>query len=151
MTEQPTPRLPFGLRRSDVLSAAVTGLLILPDPARRNPVGRFALRTTVAGLTGAGMWLGTGQDPQARTDVVRRAAFTTGAVGLVYGVAELGDHLDAAFQRRLVRRGVRRPRLVMALVGTGVALALSVLERHAEPDDDGADEAAAGAQAHPTS
>lgn len=138
MTEHTPARtaLPWGLQPIDVLTAASTGLLTLPDPARRTPLTRFLLRTAVAGTAGAGMWAGTGEDSELAWDVSRRAALTTGAVGLVYGAAELGETLDGALQRRLVRSGVRRPRLVMALTGAGLALALAVLERRTAPPAD---------------
>ena len=131
--------LPLDLRPSDLVTAAATGLLTLPDPARRGPVGRFALRSAVATAAGAAMWWGTREDPELRFDPERRAAMTVGAVGLVYGVAELGEALDAAIQRRLVRWGVRRPRAAAALVGAGLSLGMSVLERRTTPtlpDDD---------------
>ncbi|TNC19500.1 hypothetical protein FHE66_03270 [Georgenia sp. 311] len=127
-----TSQLPLGLRTADVVGAAVTGLLTLPDPARRSPVGRFALRTTVAGFTGATVWVGLGEDPELRTDLARRAGFTAGVVGLAYGAAELGERLDALTQRTLVRWGVRRPRAVMAVAGAGLALVMAVVDRRAE-------------------
>src|SRR5690606_33293492 len=133
-TDTSTTRRPLGLRTSDLVTAAATGLLTLPDPARRTPATRFALRTAVAGTTGAGVWLGT--DGDSALDLPSRAAFTAGAVGLVYGAAELGEAMDRALQRRLVRMGVRRPRLAMALAGVGASLAISFLERRAEATDE---------------
>ncbi|MBD8061176.1 hypothetical protein [Oceanitalea stevensii] len=133
-TDTSTTRRPLGLRTSDLVTAAATGLLTLPDPARRTPATRFALRTAVAGTTGAGVWLGT--DGDSALDLPSRAAFTAGAVGLVYGAAELGEAMDRALQRRLVRMGVRRPRLAMALAGVGASLAVSFLERRAEATDE---------------
>ncbi|WP_454083901.1 hypothetical protein [Georgenia sp. Marseille-Q6866] len=129
-TDTSTTRPPLGLRTSDLVTAAATGLLTLPDPARRTPATRFALRTAVAGTTGAGVWLGT--DGGRALDLPSRVAFTAGAVGFVYGAAELGEAVDRALQRRLVRMGVRRPRVTMALAGVGASLAISLLERRAE-------------------
>lgn len=136
MTDQPTARLPLGLRVSDVLTAATTGLLTLPDPAHRSPARRFALRAVLAGATGAAVWAGTGTRPEGRPGTRPRAVLTTAAAGLVYGSAVLGDRLDGVIHRALVRRGVRRPRVVMAAAATAVALAASVADRHA--DDHGA-------------
>ncbi|PYG02025.1 hypothetical protein SAMN05216184_101490 [Georgenia satyanarayanai] len=140
--------LPLGLRPSDVVTAAATGLLTLPDPARRTPLSRFALRTAVAGTTGAGVWWGTGEDPDLAAELPTRVAFTVGAAGLVYGAAELGETLDRALQRRLVRMGLRRPRLVMALTGVGVSLAMSLLERR-EADVTADDDAPEGPTLRP--
>ncbi|WP_152190504.1 hypothetical protein [Georgenia satyanarayanai] len=128
-TDTSSTSLPLGLRASDLVTAAATGLLTLPDPARRTPLTRFGLRTAIAGTTGAGVWLGTAEDRDATLDLPSRVAFTAGAVGLVYGAAELGETMDRALQRRLVRAGVRRPRLAMALAGVGLSLAMSLLER----------------------
>ncbi len=139
VTEQPTPQLPFGLRLGDVLTAATTGLLTLPDPGRRSPAGRFAVRAGIAGVTGAAVWAGTGAHLEGRSGTRPRAALTSAAVGLAYGSAVLGDHLDGAIHRALVRRGVRRPRLAMAVGAAAVTLAMSVAERRT---DDGADDAA---------
>ncbi len=134
-----TTSVPLGLRTSDLVTAAATGLLTLPDPARRTPLTRFALRTAVAGTTGAGVWLGSSEEHEVGLSLPSRVAFTVGAVGLVYGAAELGEAMDGALQRRIVRAGVRRPRLVMALAGVGLSLAMSLLERRdadTDPDDD---------------
>ncbi|MCM3660154.1 hypothetical protein M3148_03970 [Georgenia satyanarayanai] len=133
-TDTSTTRPPLGLRTSDLVTAAATGLLTLPDPARRTPATRFVLRTAVAGTTGAGVWLGTDGEPAL--DLPGRFAFTAGAVGFVYGAAELGEAVDRALQRRLVRMGVRRPRLTMALAGVGASLAISLLERRAEAGEE---------------
>lgn len=139
-TDTSTTSLPLGLRPSDLVTAAATGLLTLPDPARRSPLTRFGLRTAIAGTTGAGVWLGTAEDDDAALDLPARVAFTVGAVGLVYGAAELGEAVDRAMQGRLVRMGVRRPRLAMALAGVATSLAVSLLERRGETtsaaDDD---------------
>ncbi|WP_324650933.1 hypothetical protein [Georgenia sp. H159] len=133
MTESQQPAsLPLGLAPGDLATAAMTGLLTLPDPARRSPLGRFALRSAAAGTVAVGTWVALGQD--ARSDVTGRVAFTVGAAGLMYGLAELGEAMDGAVHRRLVRSGVRRPRVAMALAGVGLALAMSVLERR---EDDG--------------
>ena len=138
MTAQPTPHLPLGLRRGDVLAAAMTGLLTLPDPGRRSPTGRFALRAVIAGGTGAAVWAGTGAHLEGQSGTRPRIALTSAAVGLVYGSAVLGDRLDGVIHRTLVRRGVRHPRLAMAVGAAAVTLAMSVAERRT--DDDGTDE-----------
>lgn len=135
--------LPWGLRPVDVWGALATGVLTLPDPARRSPAGRFALRSSAAAITGVGVWAGTGQLSEIRYDLPTRAGFTAGAVGLVYGVAELGEWLDRLTQRRLVRMGVRRPRIVMAVAGAGLGLALAVLDRRPDPAAPQEDEAGA--------
>lgn len=139
-TDTSTTSFPLGLRASDLVTAAATGLLTLPDPARRTPLTRFGLRTAIAGTTGAGVWLSTAEDEDTALDLPSRVAFTAGAVGLVYGAAELGEAMDRALQRRLSGMGVRRPRLAMALAGVATSLAVSLLERRgdhtATVDDD---------------
>lgn len=139
-----TTSLPLGLRTSDLVTAAATGVLTLPDPARRTPLTRFALRSAIAGTTGAGVWLGTSEEHELGLPGPSRVALTIGAVGLVYGAAELGEAVDRVLQRRLVRAGVRRPRLAMALGGVGLSLLMSLVERRSQ------DEAGEDAPAGPT-
>jgi len=127
-----TSQLPLGLRPADVVGAVVTGVLTLPDPARRSRAGRFALRSAAAGLTGAMVWVGLGEDPELGATVRRRGGITAGAVALVYGTAPLGERLDAVTQRALLRCGVRRPRVLLAVAGTGLGLAMAVKDRRAE-------------------
>lgn len=75
----------------------------------------------------------------------RRALAAVGVVGLVGGVVGastwVGLAVDAAMESALTRRGVRRPRVVMAV---GAAVLGTALEWD---DDDGRSRAAGGAEA----
>ncbi|WP_413449849.1 hypothetical protein AA0Y32_04090 [Georgenia phoenicis] len=131
--QTPSTTLPLGLRTSDLVTAAATGILTLPDPARRTPLTRFLLRSAIAGTTGLGVLLSTGEGTEV--DPTTRVALATGAVGIVYGAAELGEAMDSGLQRGLVRAGVRRPRLVMAVAGAAAALLMSVADRKGDREE----------------
>lgn len=113
----------------DVGVAAATAGLTLVDPTRLGPAGRFALRSSEAAVVGALTWFGLGQVPELEWQPDRRVAIVAGAVGATYAFAELSETLDARISRGLRRRGVRRPRAVMALAAAGLTVGLSVLDR----------------------
>ncbi|MEE6281168.1 hypothetical protein [Georgenia sunbinii] len=131
----------------DLGVAAATGALTLVDPARLGPLGRFAFRSSEAAVVGGMTWFGLKQSKDLEWQPELRVAVTSGVVAVTYAFAELSEVFDAAVVRQLRRRGVRRPRVAMAVAGVGLALTMSLLERRADArtaaaDDDGdADEA----------
>ncbi|MEE6274370.1 hypothetical protein V2J56_13555 [Georgenia sp. MJ206] len=129
-----TPHVPTAV------GAVAAGALTLVDPARLNPAGRFALRSAMASVAGVGAWTAFGTDPEISAEPGRRAAYAAAVIGFMYGLAELGEVMDAATERGLRRIGARQPRLVMALGTVGLGLATAVADyraaRDARPADD---------------
>lgn len=91
--------------------------LALIDPRALSTGGRVLYRGALAAMTAWTVW--TGVRPRRATDPdpigpVGRAAVVTGAVGAAIGLAPAGEAIDARIHGRLVRGGVRQPRLWIA-------------------------------------
>lgn len=118
------------------------GALTLVDPSRCGVGGRFALRAATAAVTGVSVWLSArASDPHKLFTPVRWGV-TAAAVGAVLAGAEVSEAIDARLQQALRRRGVRHPRVVLALAGATLTVALSRIPdkpvtEHDIPLDDG--------------
>jgi hypothetical protein len=104
----------------------VSALLAYPNPAAQSTAGRLGLRAGAAALSGFVVWTAL-RDLQS--DFFRRplrAGFTAAGVGAALALAEASDAVDARLHQSLVRRGVKRPRLVLA-AASAVFVALSYI------------------------
>ncbi|GAA2837924.1 hypothetical protein FB468_0702 [Leucobacter komagatae] len=102
-----------------VALAASLGAITLIDPAKLRAGELAAYRTTLAGITAADL----ATDLPPRTSPAARAAIATLGAGAVLGLSPLGEAFDAKLQRSLARRGVRRPRVALAIAGAALVLA----------------------------
>lgn len=103
-----------------------SALLAYPNPATQSTSGRLGLRAGAAALSGFVVWTAL-RDLQS--DFFRRplrAGFTAAGVGAALALAEASDAIDARLHQSLVRRGVKRPRLVLA-AASAVFVALSYI------------------------
>ncbi len=101
------------------LLAIALGAATLIDPAKLTKGKRAAYRLGIAGLTAADI----ATDVPPGTSATSRSAAAVAAGGAVLGLSEVGEAFDARVQRALVRRGVSRPRLVLAVSGVAISLA----------------------------
>ncbi|WP_394279506.1 hypothetical protein [Microbacterium sp.] len=119
-----------------VVTAAATAALTLVDPATLRPGARFAYRAANAALAGFTTWTSLRRADWPLGALPMRAGVTAGAVGATFGVAEVGEALDARLQSALLRGGVTRPRVLLAAAGVGL-LALGWWgDRHLAASDD---------------
>jgi len=110
------------------------------------PIGRAPRRVRTALVAGTGLVaggamftalnrpevLGRDQEPTpARPAAAIGAAVATAAAGAV----ALGVVLDREAERFLVRRGVRRPRLVLGVAGGVLSYAIDMLDRRFDTED----------------
>lgn len=102
-----------------VTLAASLGAITLIDPAKLSAGELAAYRTTLAAITAADL----ATDLPPRTSPAARAAVATLGAGAVVGLSPLGEALDSRLQRSLARRGVRRPRVALAIAGAALVLA----------------------------
>lgn len=102
-----------------VVLAVALGAATLIDPAKLTTGKRAAYRIGLAGLTAADI----ATDVPPGTSGTARSAAAVAAGGAVLGLSEAGEAFDARLQRALVRRGVSRPRLVLAAAGVAISLA----------------------------
>ena len=123
-----------------VLTAVVLGAAALINPAKLGPGRRAAYRVGLAAITAIDLFRGIPRE----TGPVNRVALTAGAAGTVLGLAELGESIDAKAHGALVRRGVRRPRTVLALATVALSL-LSDLPNLREARREAARDSAANA------
>jgi len=116
-----------------VASSAVLAALSLPDPARLSPGRRAALHGSTALLSGALMLVElrkTGEGAAGPLlDPLAKGALAAGAAGVVLGLARPSDLLDARIQGLLERRGVPKPRLVLAVGSAALGLATFLADR----------------------
>ncbi|WP_084077829.1 hypothetical protein [Demequina sp. NBRC 110057] len=97
-----------------VASAAALAALTLVEPRRLSVGGRLAYRAAIAGVTAWSTWAETRDTAPFLLTPATRAGLTVGAAGLAFGIAEAGEATDARLADALARRGVARPRAVMA-------------------------------------
>lgn len=114
-------------------SALALGALALPEPARLAPVPRHLLRLARSGYVGWYTWGLTRRGPLPY--VPPQAFGALAGAGLTLAGAPIDEATDAWVTEQLRRRGVRRPRLLMALAGAGMG-ALFALDSQARPEDD---------------
>ncbi len=106
-----------------VASAAALAALTLVEPRRLSVGGRLAYRAAIAGVTAWSTWAETRDTAPLLLTPATRAGLTVGAAGLTFGVAEAGEASDARLTDALARRGVPRPRAVMAAATALLSLA----------------------------
>ena len=114
-----------------VSTAAVTGLALV-EPRKLTTGRRLAYRSAIAGLTAWVMHASLRPVNEDDFDIVGpvgRAAITTGTAGAVFGIAEVGEKLDARLHDSIKRAGVRHPRLWMATGEGAVSAATWFLGR----------------------
>lgn len=105
----------------------------------------------VPGLTGAGLttwWIDRKSEPLLPGEgsetmrTLTTAGLSAGVGSLISGSTALSMALDGAFERFLVRRGVRRPLLVMGATGLVVGWVLEYFD--VDSDDEQPSQAGAG-------
>jgi hypothetical protein len=119
--------------------SALCGVLTYPDPATQTPGGRLGVRIGSAALSGFVTWVGLRdlQDDFFRRPL--RAGLTAVAIGATLGLADASDAVDAKLHRGLIRRGVARPRAVLAAASAILMVVAAVSGRSrsapvSEPD-----------------
>ncbi len=117
------------------------GAATLVDPRRLSPRMRRGYRLGLTALSAAGAYQVAAQ-PQKDEDggevvlpPVARGAIAAGVAATVYGSVRLGERLDAASFDWLTRHGVKHPRVVLAVGGAVLTLAMNVLEKRQEKSD----------------
>lgn len=104
-----------------VASSAVIGAVALVDPARLTAGGRLAFRGLTALVTGALVLVELRRDAAFTGNPAARFGVVAGVVGASFGLSELGERADRGLVDALRRRGVRRPRLALAVASAAVA------------------------------
>ena len=127
------------LSRSDVVTAAATGVLTLIDPTQVPPRLKPAYRVAVAGVSAAGIYVALDKDPDLGNQPVPRAALAVGVGGTLYATMGLWERVDAIIHGVLRRRGVRHPRLTLAAGSVALSLAVDAfdsVQSRVLPDDE---------------
>ncbi|WP_435748624.1 hypothetical protein [Microbacterium sp. PMB16] len=108
-----------------VLTSAAVGALALVDPARRTVGGRVLLRAGTAVVNGFIAWC----DARPTHSVSGRIGMTAASVGAGLALSEAGDAIDARLDGFVRRRGIRHPRLVLALFAAASMVGAHALSR----------------------
>ena len=111
------------------------GLLTLLDPAKFSPVVQ---RSWVCGngvLVGLAAWLGTGAKTSVQPGTGPRLFVAAGLGALMAIGTKLGFVVDLKIHQALLRRGVAKPRMVMALAAGVLTAAMVLLESTTQDDD----------------
>jgi hypothetical protein len=124
------------LSRQDLITATATGAATLIDPSRLSPRLRTGYRLGLSAFTAAAAYHVSGQPTEGEDDEVLppagRAGIAAALAALVYGTFRGAEKMDAASVAWLGRRGVKRPRVALAVAGTALTLGMSALERWEE-------------------
>ncbi len=112
-----------------VAQSVAAGLVTLIRPAALHPVLKAAYRLTAAGAVGTTVWWALGKDEEFGDDVQRRVAWTAASSGVALGLCGPAEAIDEGIHRWLERRGVVRPRVLMAAGAVAFGLVTAVLER----------------------
>ena len=111
-----------------VASSAALAALSVPDPARLSPGRRAALHCSTA-LLSAALMLVELRKADPLLDPLAKGGLAAGAAGVMFGLAGPFDALNARIQGMLERRGVRKPRLILAVGSAALALATFLADR----------------------
>lgn len=111
-----------------IVTSAAAGALSLIDPARRGVGGRLLLRSGSAVVTGFVSWC----DVRRSQPLATAIGVTAASVGASLALSEAGEAIDARLHRFVVRRGARRPRLVLAVLGTLLMLLAHLISRRVD-------------------
>lgn len=106
-----------------VASSIVVGAISLVDPARLSPGRRLAFRGVTAVITGGLTFLELKRTETLHDETVVRAAAAVGVAGTVFGLSDVSENIDASITSGLRKAGVRRPRLLVAVVSTLTSVA----------------------------
>lgn len=124
-----------------VAAAVVTGAVTTYVPVQRwsrpaqwalhGGMGALAAGVAVVGLTRPDLLAKPGQEqeqdgPAPRVGPAGAAALALALGALTAGASRGGQAADSWAERRLSRRGVRRPRLWMGVAAAGASLAMSI-------------------------
>lgn len=125
--------------RSKVGAALVTGaaggLVTLIDPAKFPPALRRSLYLGTGALGGVAAWFGSGAAKGIKPKARARLVVALGLGGMLAAGTKVGFVLDSAIHRFLQRRGVAKPRVVMAVSGGVFAAAVTLVESAMQGDD----------------
>ncbi|AXK44407.1 hypothetical protein [Brachybacterium saurashtrense] len=118
-------------------AAAVVGGLSLIEPRALGPWSRAAYRTGVAGASGLLL-----ADSTRDQDAILSPGLDGALLGAAtLGLMDLSEHLDAQIVDAMRRRGISRPRLVLAALGAAGTVAMYALEARRAPQDPGVEPA----------
>src|SRR5690606_4578869 len=100
---------------------AALSALSLVEPRHLTPGGRLAYRAALAGATAWTTWSTMRPSPDLPISREMRAAITVGSAGMTLGIAEASEALDARITDSMRRRGVRQPRVVLAVASAALS------------------------------
>ncbi|GAA3652391.1 hypothetical protein [Microbacterium marinilacus] len=100
---------------------AVNAAILLIDPRRLGGRGRLLYRLANGVLAAWTAWAAMRTDLRAEVPAVASAGYAAGAAGVLMAAAEMTESVDARLHDGLARRGVRRPRVLMAAGGAALA------------------------------
>jgi hypothetical protein len=100
---------------------AVNGALTLIEPRRLGTGARLAYRLTMGGLAAWTAWATMRTEMPGELTPSARAGYAAGAAGMLLAASEATEAVDARLHDAVARRGVRRPRAVLALGGAALA------------------------------
>lgn len=120
------------LLRSAAAAATIGGLSLI-EPRRLGPWSRAAYRIGTAGVSGLLV---------ADTTREEEVMLSRGLDGVIIGAATLGlmdlvEHLDARIVDAMGRRGISRPRLVLAALGAAGTVAMYALDTYRASEEHG--------------
>lgn len=112
-------------------AAATVGGLNLIEPRRLGPWSRAAYRLGMAGMSGLLV-----ADTTREEDVIVSRGLDSVLVGAAtLGLMDLAEHLDGRMVDAMSRRGISRPRLVLAALGAASTVALYALDARRAPEE----------------
>jgi hypothetical protein len=122
--------------RRELAIAGVTGALSLVSPADLGPRALLVFRVTCATLSGAFTYDTLRNDEELADQPAARVSLAVGAAGAVFGTMGLWERWDASLHRWLLRRGVSRPRWVIAAGTAATSLVAAAMEARATETQD---------------
>jgi hypothetical protein len=128
--------VPFNVGR-EIVIAAIGGGGTLIRPAGLPPRALAAYRIACATFGGAYTYDVMRKHHDFAGQPLARLAVAAGAAGAFFGTMDRWERLDEALHQRLVARGVRRPRLVLAALTAAGYLGMALLDAKAIEREEG--------------
>lgn len=134
-----TPAIIHAKVGAALVTGTVGGLMTLIDPAKFRPSVQRSWIYGTGALAGGAAWFGTGAPSSANTGAKpgtrARIFVSVGLAALMALGTKLGFVVDSTIHHALLRRGVTKPRAVMAVTAGVLTAAMALVESMTQDDD----------------